>query len=149
MLNTQMRHDEPSLAVSTPRHTPTGLKNAHIHPPPHHPDPKRWIQAKRTPWPDVGSGMQYRDTSFRRERTRSILGDVAAARDLRAKLRVPVVRVQVATYLKEERDLAGTQLVALAPDHLRSPISTLKHSWTTSFLRAAILARSPPYVMRC
>jgi hypothetical protein len=32
---------------------------------------------------------------------------LAVARDLRVKLRVPVVQVEVATYLIEERDLAG------------------------------------------
>jgi len=64
-------------------------------------------------------------------------------------LRVPVVQVEVATCLEEERDLAGTQLVALALDHLRGPTNTFRHSWTTSFLRATMLARNRPHVMRC
>jgi prolyl-tRNA editing enzyme YbaK/EbsC (Cys-tRNA(Pro) deacylase) len=62
------------------------------------------------------------------------------------KLRVPVVQVEVATYLIEECDLAGTQLAALALDHLRGPTNTFRHSWTTSFLRSAILARNRPFV---
>ena len=77
--------------------------------------------------------------SEERERTRSVLGVFAVARDLRVMLRVPVVQVEVATYLEEERDLAGTQLVALALDHLRGPTETFRHLWTTSFLRGAIL----------
>jgi len=84
-----------------------------------------------------------------RERTRSVLGVFAVARDLRVMLRVPVVQVEVATCLEEERDLAGTQLVALALDHLRGPANTFGHSWTTSFLRPPMLARIRPYVIRC
>lgn len=72
----------------------------------------------------------------------------AVARDLRAMLRVPVVQVEVATCLKEERDLAGSQLVALALDHLRDPMNTFGHSWTTSFLRPTILPRNRSPVMR-
>jgi hypothetical protein len=74
------------------------------------------------------------------------LRHLAVARDLRVKLRVPVVQVEVATCLIEERDLAGTQLVALALDHLRGPTNTFRHSWTTSFLRPAIMARNRPSV---
>jgi hypothetical protein len=64
-------------------------------------------------------------------------------------LRVPVVQGEVATCLEEECDLAGTQLVALALDHLRDPTNTFRHSWTTSFLRPTMLARNRPLVIRC
>jgi hypothetical protein len=140
---TTLRHRRPPASrwFRSPRARSRGHSAGSCRRKPH--GDTRELQAGRRPLPPVRAPSA---NLIRARENPERLRHFAVARDLRVKLRVPVVQVEVATYLIEECDLAGTQLAALALDHLRGPTNTFRHSWTTSFLRSAILARNRPFV---